>query len=138
MRKCLLDSDTLSYLIKGISPALERAREYLKIHSCLSFSVITYYEIRRGLLYHDARRQMPLFEKLAERSEIVPLDEPVGRVAADIYAELRRQGQLIADADLLIGATAIAADAVLVTNNEDHYERVPGLAVENWMSKDRD
>jgi predicted nucleic acid-binding protein len=81
---------------------------------------------------------MPLFEKLVEQSEIVPLDESVGRVAADIYAELRRQGQLIADADLLIGATAIAADAVLVTNNEDHYERVPGLAVENWMSKDRD
>jgi len=59
-------------------------------------------------------------------------------VAAEIYAELRRQGQLIADADLLIGSTAIAADAVLVTNNEGHYERVPGLAVENWMSKDQD
>jgi predicted nucleic acid-binding protein len=25
-----------------------------------------------------------------------------------------------------------------ISPNEDHYERVPGLAVENWMSKDRD
>lgn len=133
MRKHLLDSDTLSYLIKGVPSALERAREYLKTHACLSFSIITYYEILRGLQYYDARSQMAMFEELAERSEIVLLNQTVAQAAAGIYAELRRQGQLIVDADLLIAATAIASDAVLVTNNASHYQRIPGLSLDNWL-----
>ncbi len=138
MRKHLLDSDTLSYLIKGVPSALERAREYLKTHSCLSFSIITYYEILRGLQYYDARSQMAMFEELAERSEIILLNQSVAQTAAGIYAELRRQGQLIIDADLLIAATAIVSDAVLVTNNESHYQRIPGLALDNWLHAEPD
>ena len=133
VKRRVLDSDTLSYLIKGLSPAMERAKAYLRVHPRLSFGIITYYEVRRGLLYRDARRQLPLFEELANRSEVIALDMKVADVAAAIYADLRRQGWVIADADLLIAATAIAHDAILVTSNEAHYARIPGLELENWM-----
>jgi tRNA(fMet)-specific endonuclease VapC len=34
--------------------------------------------------------------------------------------------------DMLIAAHARSVGAVLVTNNEKHFRRVQGLAVENW------
>lgn len=35
--------------------------------------------------------------------------------------------------DRLIAAHAIAANAVLVTNNEEDFDGYPGLTVENWI-----
>ena len=39
------------------------------------------------------------------------------------------------DFDLLIGASAIAHDMVLVTNNSKHFERMTGIVIENWTKK---
>ena len=54
--------------------------------------------------------------------------------AALIYADLYRRGELIGDADILIAATALVENLVLGTNNERHFRRVAGLAVENWAA----
>ena len=40
---------------------------------------------------------------------------------------------LIEDLDLLIAATARTHNLTLVTNNQDHLGRIPGLRLENWM-----
>lgn len=53
--------------------------------------------------------------------------------ASDIYAYLRRKGKIIEDADILIGASALENNAILVTNNEEHLGRIDGLKIENWM-----
>jgi tRNA(fMet)-specific endonuclease VapC len=52
--------------------------------------------------------------------------------AADIYADLYKRGELIADADILIAASALANSLGVVTNNERHFRRISGLHVENW------
>jgi tRNA(fMet)-specific endonuclease VapC len=56
--------------------------------------------------------------------------------ALDIYAKekarLRQSGNIIDDFDLLIGATAIAFDLVMVTNNTDHFKRLKKLKLEDW------
>jgi tRNA(fMet)-specific endonuclease VapC len=51
---------------------------------------------------------------------------------AHIRAKLERDGNLIGAMDLLIAAHALANDSVLVTNNAREFNRVPGLAVEEW------
>jgi predicted nucleic acid-binding protein len=51
-----------------------------------------------------------------------------------MYANLRRQGEILPDADILVAATALANDCVLVTGNEKHFRRIKGLEVENWLS----
>jgi len=60
------------------------------------------------------------------------------RAAARHYAEIREKlesaGMPIGNMDLMIAAHARSAGAVLVTNNERHFRRVPGLKVENWAS----
>ena len=52
------------------------------------------------------------------------------------YAETRwlleSQGKKIDTFDLLIAATALYNDLILVTGNESHFERIPNLKIENW------
>jgi predicted nucleic acid-binding protein len=37
------------------------------------------------------------------------------------------------DTDILIASIVKDYDAILVTNNEEHFKRVKGLKVENWL-----
>jgi len=55
------------------------------------------------------------------------------RLGGEIYAALKKQGKLINDADILIASIVMANNAVLVTNNEEHFSRVKGLKIENWL-----
>jgi tRNA(fMet)-specific endonuclease VapC len=55
--------------------------------------------------------------------------------AAGIYADLHRRGLLIGDADILIAATALQHDCVLTTNNTNHFNRIAGLQLQNWLSE---
>lgn len=60
------------------------------------------------------------------------------RAAADRFgrlrAVLRREGITVAPLDLQIAATALAHDLTLVTHNTRHFERVPGLRLEDWLA----
>ena len=62
---------------------------------------------------------------------------PWNTAAADIYGEiaalLRRQGTPIGEMDTQIAAHALAQDLILVTHNTRHFERIPGLRLEDWM-----
>ena len=51
----------------------------------------------------------------------------------DVKELLERQGRRLADADLLIGAIAASRKATLVTGNRRHYERIPGVVIEDWI-----
>ena len=50
-----------------------------------------------------------------------------------IKANLKKEGAIISDFDILIGSYALANDLTLVTNNEGHFNRVRNLKVENWL-----
>jgi tRNA(fMet)-specific endonuclease VapC len=39
---------------------------------------------------------------------------------------------MIGHNDVLIGATAIENDLTLITNNINHFSRIPGLSLDNW------
>lgn len=60
---------------------------------------------------------------------------PVLSVFAEEKAKLRKQGLLIDDFDLLIGATALKYDMTLVTENIKHLSHINGLHLENWISR---
>jgi tRNA(fMet)-specific endonuclease VapC len=64
---------------------------------------------------------------------VLPLDDEIVEQAAEIYANLYQGGELIPDADLLIGATALVHRLVIITNNERHFSRIPGLQIDNWL-----
>jgi len=130
----LLDTDTLSAVMRGNPRVVARTRAYLAEHGALAFSIITRYEILRGLKAKGATAQLEAFDRFCQTCVVLPLTDPVVVRAADIYAALRQRGEPIGDADILIAATALDYGHGIVTNNESHFRRVSGLSVENWLT----
>ena len=132
--RVLVDTDILSAILRRDPNALARARQYLAEHGQFSISIITQYEILRGLKVRQATTQLERFEELCRRSSVIPVSHDVVLKASDLYAALRRQGELIGDADILIAASALTQELGVATNNESHFSRIPGLHVENWLT----
>ena len=74
------------------------------------------------------------FSIRCQASVVYPVTEELVDRAAVIYGSLWKRGKLISEGDLLIAATALLQDLVLVTGNEDHFQRVEGLRIANWRT----
>jgi len=133
MQRVLLDTSTLSELMKGIDiSVLRQAERYLANHGQFTFSSLTRYEILRGLEAKRAKRQIERFNERCRASDILPLTDEIIVLASRIYGDLHRTGRLISDADILIAATAQYHGLMLVTENRKHFERIPGLQILSW------
>jgi tRNA(fMet)-specific endonuclease VapC len=132
MKPRMLDSDTLSFALKRREPTASRADRYIREHGGLVISIIACYEVLRGLKYTNATQLLTRFYRYVDTNLILPLDLEACERATEIYATLRSSGTLIPDADILIAAIALTHDCVLVTNNTQHYQRIPDLELENW------
>lgn len=133
MKPALVDTDILSGFLRGTSKVVENVEKYLQTYDAINFSIITYYEVLNGLLYKDAKKQLKKFTDFAELNKILPLTISATRQAAEIYAYLKKQGQPIGHTDCLIAGIALTNGLQLVTNNTDHFKRVKGLELLNWM-----
>jgi len=133
MPPMLVDTDVLSAIMRRRQTTTVKAAAYLSIHSLFSFSIITRYEILRGLKAKNAARQISAFERLCASSNVIALTDAIVVKAAEIYADLCKQGRLIGDADILIAASALVNGCGVATNNEKHFQRVSGLHIENWL-----
>jgi predicted nucleic acid-binding protein len=133
MKPALVDTDILSQFLRGTLRVVENAERYLQDYDALNFSIITYYEILNGLLYKDARKQLQKFADFADLNKILPLTISATRQAAEIYVDLKKMGQPIGHTDCLIAGIALTNSFQLVTNNIDHFKRVKGLELVNWL-----
>jgi len=70
---------------------------------------------------------------LARTCVVLESSYETAKIGGKIYAALKKEGKLINDADILIAGIVKAYNAVLVTNNEEHFARVEGLKIENWL-----
>lgn len=133
LERVVLDTDILSAIMRQNRLVIPNARAYLAEHGQFTFSILTRYEILRGLKAKGATRQTIVFDRFCLRNTILPVNEEVTVKAAEIYADLSIRGELIGDADILIAASALVNGLGVVTNNEDHFRRIPNLLVENWL-----
>jgi predicted nucleic acid-binding protein len=60
------------------------------------------------------------------------VDFSVAETFGMIKSHLEFQGTPLDDFDLVIAASALANNLILVTNNEKHFRRVEGLELDNW------
>jgi tRNA(fMet)-specific endonuclease VapC len=132
MNRAIIDTDILSYYLKGDQVVLKNIENYLDHYEVLEISIITYYEITSGLLAKKAFKQLNVFEEFIAENIIIPLSEKSAKISAELYSALRQSGSIIDDIDLLIAGIAIENDLTLVTNNQKHFQRIPGLKIENW------
>lgn len=133
MRPSLLDTNILTAFLKEHPRVVAQMEQHLDEIGRPSISVITYYELLRGLKELGSAHKLTDFEDLVNHLHLRRLTRRVMGIAADLYVELRRRGEPLEDADILIAATALAHDLVLVTDNEGHFRRIAELEIENWL-----
>ena len=131
----MLDTDTVSYLVRGKTPALDAHVATVSAkHLCIS--AVTRGELLYGLKLKDgAHRLAQLVDQFLLRVQCLPWDEAAATHFASIAADLHKAGTQIGSMDAMIAGHAMATGAVLVTNNARHFSRVPGLTLENWSQE---
>ena len=129
----LLDTNIVSFAIKNNLIIKERLEELRSQEELISISCITYFEVKRGLFAVKASKQLERFDDSCKDFQIIFLDDlAILEKAAEIHANLRLRGLPIQTEDILIAATAIIKDFILVSNDSDLL-RVEGLSLENWL-----
>lgn len=131
----LLDTDILSAIMRQDPTVISKAQPYLTEYEQFKFSIITRYEILRGLKAKKAAIQIVAFERFCAANMILPLTDEIIVKASEIYAFLRQSGQLIGDADILIASTALINKLSVVTNNLNHFGRISELQIQNWLQQ---
>jgi tRNA(fMet)-specific endonuclease VapC len=129
----LLDTNSVIAALKGL-PRVRQQMERIPL-SALRLSTIVLGELEFGAekSAYSERNRTRLAE-LAQNLPLIGIDTNTVRHYAQIRAVLERQGTPIGANDLWIAAQALATGAVLVTNNTRDFERIPGLALENWAA----
>lgn len=130
MKKYLFDTNICIYYIRGKFSLNEKFREVTKENRFIS--EITLAELKFGVENSQSKKKnQETLDNFLTGIQILPIINSL-----DIYAEekarLRKQGNTIDDFDLLIGASAVANDMILVTNNEAHFQRITKIVIENW------
>ncbi len=134
MIRYLLDTNIVSYFVKGVSASLVQRMQVGLDAQNIAISAITRAELRYGL------EMMDKFDKRRKRVDLL-LKElsalPWSVEAADefgrIRAYLRRNGTPAGEFDTQIAAHALAEKLILVTHNTRHFEHIPRLKLEDWM-----
>lgn len=99
MKPVLVDTDILSYFLKGNEKVFLRFQEYLKDFDHINISIITYYEIASGLTFKSAEKQLRIFEEFCSSSAIINLSKDSIKMSAEIYANQRKKGEAVDDID---------------------------------------
>jgi len=131
MIKYMLDTNIVIYTIKN-RPS--KVRESFKLHQGqMCISSVTLGELVFGAeKSSQVERNLADIEGLTARLVVLPFDEAAATHFGQLRAELYRQGNPIGPYDMMIAGHARARGLILVTNNPNEFERVPGLRIENW------
>jgi tRNA(fMet)-specific endonuclease VapC len=126
----MLDTDSISYSWRGEGEVGVKILQHPPSDLCVS--AITIAELRYGADRRKSNKLHEKIDKLIRTIEVVPFNEIVAGHFGTIASTLAAEGMPIGEFDVMIAATALAAQATLVTNNVQHFKRVRGLRVENW------
>lgn len=127
----LLDTNTASYIIKGNVPAV-RHRLVKVPMAQVAISAVTEGELRYGVARRpDATQLQTTVNEFLLRLTILPWDSEAAQRYGQLRATLEREGRVMGNFDMMIGAQALASDLVLVTNDQT-FKRIKKLKIEDW------
>jgi tRNA(fMet)-specific endonuclease VapC len=106
MNRYLLDTDVISFYLRGQVSVVQRVMQYLQYHPQLELSVMSYYELRRGLVQIGATWRLQALETFIAQCRVWEVSAEIAREASLIAGNLTAAGNRLDDADVLIGATA--------------------------------
>jgi tRNA(fMet)-specific endonuclease VapC len=131
--KYLLDTNICIHFFRGEFNLLHKLSD-IGLEYC-AISEITLAELVFGAENSKyTKKNLDLIDALSEQIAILPILD-----AIPIYAKekvrLRKKGQMISDFDLLIGATSIVNNLIMVTENQKEFNRIDRIKLENWSER---
>jgi tRNA(fMet)-specific endonuclease VapC len=131
--KYMLDTNICIYIIKRKPLAVVERFLRTKI-SQIGISSITLSELTYGVSKSSKpeQNQMALMQFMAPL-EILPYDDDAAQYYGDLRVHLEKRGTTIGSLDMLIAAHALSTACTLITNNENEFNRIPNLKIENWV-----
>ncbi len=127
----MLDTDTVSFALRGQGGVAPRLLEHRPSELCISSITLT--ELRYGAEARRSRKLHRLISTFVEAVEVMAFDQSAAGRFGVVAGTLARRGAPIGTLDTLIAAHALSLRLTLVTNNIRHFTRVAGLATENWV-----
>jgi tRNA(fMet)-specific endonuclease VapC len=127
-----LDTNTIVFCLRGKS-----AKVMQRLHATPAAEVRVPMQVRAELRVGAAKSAKPDENAAKVDSFIKPYavlwpDDDIMTHYVAIRCALEAKGPCISEADLWIAATARSRGDVVVTNNVDEFQRVPGFVVEDW------
>ena len=132
----LLDTSTCIALLEGSSRTLV---ENFRRHDP---SVLRLCSVSKAELLHAARtsqtvaKHLSLLQTFFGPLTCLPFDDRCGEHYAQLRAQLDGDGQILGTLDLMIAATALGHDMVLVTADPQRFSGIPGLPIADWSGED--
>ncbi len=131
----LLDTDMCIYLLNGEQRVKDRV-------ALVGVERIAVAAVTQGELYFGAYNSGRVEHNLERIHQffsfpgpiVLALDENSLKNFGKFKVELRRKGQAIGDIDLLIAGVAFSRGLTLITNNTKHFDRIPGISLDNWLT----
>ena len=130
----MLNTDTCIFLMRGESPALAARVQSVPLQQQV-MSAVTFAELAYGVQASAAakrKQNQSVLDSLVLHLAVLDWPQDAAKHYAEIRADLKKRGAQLGAADLMIAGHARAMGAIVVTNNLKDFERVKGLAVENW------
>ncbi len=127
----LIDTDIIIYSLKGNQKINNWMYENQNIPKFIS--VITFGELTYGAKKSQhPEKNLATAIRISELFPIIDVNKGIIEVFGELKAKLEKDGNRIDDMDLLIASTAIYMNMSLVTNNKNHFSRIPDLVLEKW------
>ncbi|MDY0122475.1 MAG: PIN domain-containing protein [Sulfurimonas sp.] len=129
MKKYLIDSDILIYFLKGKQEVVQRLSQ-IPIDD-LYISRINYTELLYGA-YNSSKidQNLKVIEPFLDNFKVLEFTKTSSLIFAKEKARLKKNGNIIADMDLMIASIAIENNCTLISNNIKHFNRVQNLELE--------
>lgn len=126
----LLDTDTCSVHLKTGMLSHRLIQHAGRLHiSVVTLAELFVWALRKKSPPHRLQGILDLLNDVV----VLEVTPDVARRFGEVQAALRDAGQQLAPMDALIGATALVQGFTLVTHNRQHFSRIPGLALDDWL-----
>lgn len=119
IRLWMLDTNTVSYIVRGKSPAARAALDGLRGENIACISAITEAELRYGVAKQaPGLTRQAVLTRFFAKTRVLPWGSEQALAYGDLRARLERAGKVLGPLDMLIAAHAISANATLVTRDK--------------------
>ena len=127
----VLDTNTLIYFFKGLGDVSKHM--LAQSPSEIAIPTVVLFELEVGIAKSTSpRKRKSQLQEITAFVNVLPFGTAESKSATQIRVKLEKQGLPIGPYDVLIAATALANNMILITHNQKEFGRIEDLKIEDW------